>query len=179
MRQMTILLLMLIASYGLFAQLEPQLVTDLAELEITYVSEEGCKWVGTNCRRSGNFCDKCAIVTQQKNIMNCACDPIFVTSVRDIEMGNNKLNLLDITDFNVFPNPNKGNFTVNFYIHDEGMLQARLYNLDGALFYEFDEYVSKGSYEKTINLKDKLSKGVYYLELRIGEQQVTKKIITR
>ncbi len=68
---------------------------------------------------------------------------------------------------NIGPNPNKGNFYINFTEQKIiGVLE--IYDLNGQLLHS--EYVAPWSNTKQINLQDKLSNGMYALRLTFGEQ---------
>jgi len=79
----------------------------------------------------------------------------------------------------IYPNPNNGQFKIQFENKQEGIIELRLFNLIGAKVYEYDTFVPKGSYQKSIDLSNKLNKGIYYLELRIGDELFNKKIVTQ
>ena len=82
--------------------------------------------------------------------------------VNKIKSTNNEISLL-----NLFPNPNNGNFSLNFTEQKiSGVLE--IYELNGQLMHS--EYVAPWSNTKQVNLQHKLSNGMYALRLTFGEQ---------
>jgi hypothetical protein len=86
------------------------------------------------------------------------CDTLGLT------VGKLQLKALEI---NIGPNPNKGNFYINFTEQKIiGVLE--IYDLNGQLLHS--EYVAPWSNTKQVNLQHKLSNGMYALRLTFGEQ---------
>lgn len=74
---------------------------------------------------------------------------------------------LKAPEIQIGPNPNKGNFTINFTEQKtSGVLEV--YDLNGQLMHS--EYIAPWSSTKAIDLQPKLSKGMYALRLTFGEQ---------
>lgn len=68
---------------------------------------------------------------------------------------------------NIGPNPNNGNFIINFTEQKiSGVLEV--YDLNGQLLHS--EYLAPWSNTKQVNLQNKLSNGMYALRLTFGEQ---------
>lgn len=75
--------------------------------------------------------------------------------------------LLNAPQLNISPNPNNGNFNINFSVQKtSGLLE--IYDLNGQFLHK--EYVSPWSNTKQLNLQNKLSNGMYALRLTFGEQ---------
>lgn len=74
------------------------------------------------------------------------------------------------TEIRIYPNPNSGNFTVDLGTAS----RLIIYNVLGELIYSAQ--LEKGSHD--LNLENK-AKGLYYLHLNSGGQQVTKRIIVQ
>lgn len=68
---------------------------------------------------------------------------------------------------NLAPNPNNGNFSINFTEQKTSGMLA-IYDLNGQLMHS--EYVAPLSNTKQLNLQNKLSSGMYALRLSFGEQ---------
>lgn len=76
-----------------------------------------------------------------------------------------------ILGLQVFPNPNAGDFKIEFYSMQEGMAKIRVIdNLGRALFISENKNISKGSNYLDFALKN-ISSGTYFLELSIGDCQ--------
>ncbi|MEO6884569.1 MAG: T9SS type A sorting domain-containing protein, partial [Bacteroidia bacterium] len=81
-----------------------------------------------------------------------------------------------INSFNVFPNPNNGNFEVDFSVSNMDNYTIEIHNAIGQLVYQ--EYLSNytGKYAKQINLSN-FGKGIYMLSLTNSHNQNIKKLI--
>ncbi len=74
--------------------------------------------------------------------------------------------------FNIYPNPNNGNFIINTQLTKTENISISLYNLLGAKIKQFD-YVK--SYPLQMNLND-LPNGSYFIKLNSGNNVLTKKV---
>ncbi len=72
---------------------------------------------------------------------------------------------LEGVEFNIFPNPSDGNFTITFVAGKNLIKGYKIYNLLGEIIIseEIEEFL--GSYSKSINLQTK-AKGIYLLEIK-------------
>jgi hypothetical protein len=76
-----------------------------------------------------------------------------------------------IIDLQVFPNPNVGDFKIEFYSKQEGMAKIRVIDkLGRALFISENKNISNGANYFDFALKN-ISSGTYFLELSIGNCQ--------
>ena len=81
--------------------------------------------------------------------------------------------------FQVSPNPNNGNFTLQYELPDEGIANIGILNLQGQLVFELPSsgVQGAGQYTKEINLEH-LPEGLYLITLRTDEnQKVTRLVI--
>ena len=78
--------------------------------------------------------------------------------------------------FNVYPNPNNGEFQLNFNVSNQDNYTIEIHNAIGQLVYQ--EYLSNysGKYSKQINLQN-FGKGIYMLSLTNSHNQGIKKLI--
>jgi len=82
---------------------------------------------------------------------------------------------LENEDFIVYPNPNKGNFTIRFVSSSPNDIKIYVYDLLGKkIFYK--EYPSELNFNKTIELSNTL-KGIYLVKIKDGEKETIKKLI--
>jgi hypothetical protein len=83
----------------------------------------------------------------------------------------------NITDnmIKVYPNPCKGTFYVDLKDMSENV-HIRVFDIQGKLV--FSEIISPVSSERKINLQDP-AKGIYFVKIKSGRQQVVKKIIVQ
>ncbi len=74
--------------------------------------------------------------------------------------------------FNIYPNPNNGNFIVNAQLTKNENVSISLYNLLGAKIQEFSNVKS---YPFQMNLND-LPNGSYFIKFNSGNNTITKKV---
>jgi hypothetical protein len=74
--------------------------------------------------------------------------------------------------FVVYPNPSKGNFTVDFY--GNGYTSIQLYNLQGKLI---ESYFPTSESEDILYIDEKLISGVYILKILVGRNIYTQKLV--
>jgi hypothetical protein len=74
--------------------------------------------------------------------------------------------------FNIYPNPNNGNFIVNAQLTKTENVSISLYNLLGAKIQEFNNVKS---YPFQMNLND-LPNGSYFIKFNSGNNTITKKV---
>lgn len=84
----------------------------------------------------------------------------------------------DLNAFNVYPNPNNGNFTVEFELMQPQQIVISLYSATGQMIAREAWNGLSGKYRKNYDFND-LPTGVYLLQLNIENQQLTKKVIIR
>ncbi len=90
---------------------------------------------------------------------DCGTDTAF-WDLLSVDVEENK----DLINFNIYPNPNTGNFTINLPSDTQEPIQVSIYNGYGQMIYQKDVIVPMGSSEHTVNLVD-VASGAYLLEL--------------
>lgn len=77
--------------------------------------------------------------------------------------------------FSVYPNPNKGVFNVQFkeVVSD---FNIEIFDLTGKVVY-VNEFYQNSDLVKEIKIQDKISKGIYFINIKTNEGLITKKII--
>ena len=79
--------------------------------------------------------------------------------------------------FNISPIPAKDNININFNLNDTKTVNINIYNNLGALVIARKEgELLSGSHTLDINVS-KLSKGIYYLNIQTGENNIAKKLV--
>lgn len=97
------------------------------------------------------------------------------------EMVQFSVNLTGMTErpfevFNVYPNPVKDYTVVNFHVNGEENVELMIYNLLGKqVFHSGLEVFSHGSHTMKVDAS-RFNPGIYFVNLRIGDQMFTKKI---
>ena len=85
-------------------------------------------------------------------------------------------NDLDIEELNIYPNPNSGQFSLEFTLSESGTTTISLYDLEGNEVMKEKLKDFSGSYSKQFDLSDQ-PKGVYVLQIKQNDNQYYKKII--
>lgn len=92
----------------------------------------------------------------------------LVTSINEVKA--------DLESLDVFPNPSNEISNLKFNLSQTSAVNVELRDLTGKLIFREDyASMSKGNQLIQINVSD-LNSGIYFVNLRIGDQQVTKKI---
>ncbi len=83
---------------------------------------------------------------------------------------------LNSSDMDIYPNPNKGEFTVNLNSQMKGSVQLNVFNVVGSVVHT-DNLMSNGSgLRHDLNLSN-LAPGAYWVKLSSGQQSITKKVV--
>ncbi|RED50588.1 zinc-dependent metalloprotease [Seonamhaeicola aphaedonensis] len=82
-----------------------------------------------------------------------------------------------VNNLTVFPNPNRGDFTVKFSNASASTIDLEIYDLRGRTIYS-KEYLNVTSFNESINMSHAQS-GMYILNVSDGIRKTTKKIIIR
>jgi hypothetical protein len=80
----------------------------------------------------------------------------------------------EFTDFSLYPNPNNGNFTLQFNANTSSKIKVEIFDLSGRRIYD-KEYLTTGIFNENIELPD-ASAGVYLVNISDGNKKVVKKI---
>lgn len=78
-------------------------------------------------------------------------------------------------DFNIIPNPNNGQMTLNFE-HLTGKVNVKVYDMRGTLLDKFETYSNNGFSSFDYNMKSKAD-GIYYFIVTAKEGSVSKKVV--
>ena len=78
-------------------------------------------------------------------------------------------------NFDVIPNPNKGQMTLNFE-HLTGKINIKVYDMRGALIDDFETYNDYGPSTYTYNMKNQVE-GIYFFVATSKEGAIAKKVI--
>lgn len=80
-----------------------------------------------------------------------------------------------LTNFTLYPNPNKGNFTVQFDSKTNSDIAISVYDMRGRIIMN-NKYSNTGLFSQSINL-DKVQAGIYMVTVQDGDTKVVKRII--
>ncbi|MCC5916144.1 MAG: T9SS type A sorting domain-containing protein [Cryomorphaceae bacterium] len=81
-----------------------------------------------------------------------------------------------LQDFNLYPNPNRGQFTIEFNQTITGPVSIEIYSMEGKRIYAEIHERHAGSYYNNFNFQH-LSSGVYFIRIKSGEEILQKKVI--
>lgn len=87
-------------------------------------------------------------------------------------LSNEDFNLIN---FSLYPNPNKGSFTVQFNSSSTNTINIRIHDLRGRCVFE-KQYPNKGLFNEDIKLNT-VQNGIYLATIKDGENKVVKKVI--
>ena len=111
-----------------------------------------------------------------------SCEASFDGEVEDYT-----INVQDVTvsledfsfaGFNLYPNPTKGEFTLNLEVINTAKVSVQLYDIRGRLIDEKDYYNTIRNFSERILFK-KASAGLYLLKVTNGQKQTTRKLIIK
>ena len=80
-----------------------------------------------------------------------------------------------LANFNLYPNPSQGNFTVQFNSDSSQVIQLELVDLRGRAVYN-SSFENTGYFNQNIQL-NAVQAGVYLLKVKDGDKQVTRKLV--
>ena len=80
--------------------------------------------------------------------------------------------------FNIYPNPSKGVFNIEFTPANQDKIQINLYDLRGRLInqVEYDDVSTNGMFKQQLDYSY-LNSGMYFLVVKNGDKSATKKLI--
>ncbi|MEN8834643.1 MAG: T9SS type A sorting domain-containing protein, partial [Polaribacter sp.] len=95
-----------------------------------------------------------------------------------VEEATASLDDVTFNKFNLFPNPNNGNFTLMFETFDTAKTKIELFDISGRSVAEKVFRDTSILFKEDISFNN-LSKGLYMLKINNGNKQTTKKLIIR
>ena len=101
------------------------------------------------------------------------------TILKNIDLRPNGIkDLLQIVDFQCFPNPFDNNITVQYYLTEKSNMDIELFDVAGKLVQILakNAVYTEGGYRNTFQVSD-MPKGVYLLKLKTDKQAVYKKLV--
>ncbi len=110
------------------------------------------------------------IVQVEDTIGGCwAIDSVYVTLVENIDF------VTSNTSINVYPNPNKGQFTLEVETSINNNIDIQLINVQGQII-ETISQENISEYRKQFDVSE-YAKGIYYIKVNTGEQIEIKKVV--
>ena len=85
------------------------------------------------------------------------------------------INSYDLDNLSVYPNPNKGNFTVKFNSVSENKVGINVHDMRGRIIFD-NSYDNTGLFSQNIQL-DQAQSGVYLVTVKEGDRKEVKRIV--
>lgn len=95
-------------------------------------------------------------------------------AIRGVDMP--LVNNLTIENIQLFPNPNRGMFRLEFELPNRGETSIRVFNSEARLIYSFDLGEYQGNFSDDIDISQN-GPGAYFLEIRQGATSMVKKVL--
>jgi len=95
----------------------------------------------------------------------------------DLGCDTNAINNFSLSDFNLYPNPNNGNFSVEFNSKTSEDINISVFDIRGRKVFD-QSYQNNGKFYKNIELKD-VQAGIYMVVIKDGEYSQVKKIVIK
>jgi hypothetical protein len=77
---------------------------------------------------------------------------------------------------NLYPNPSKGMFKLQFDLPEKGQTEIKVFNAAGRIIYEYELGNFTGEFSDEVDISQN-GTGTYFLQIRQGEKYASKKII--
>jgi hypothetical protein len=107
---------------------------------------------------------------------NDTCDWAENYSFNTMSVGVNDLE--NVKDITVFPNPAITSITIEFVVEDNAHLQMSISNILGKTIIEETIDVIPGSFKKSFDVSE-LNSGIYFIEMKQGDQNIAKKFVIK
>lgn len=86
------------------------------------------------------------------------------------------INNLRLEKINLYPNPSKGTFKLQFDLPEKGQTEVKVFNAAGRTIYEYELGNFSGDFSDEVDISQN-GVGTYFLQIRQGEKYASKKII--
>ena len=87
--------------------------------------------------------------------------------------------ILELDEFEVFPNPTKGDMSIQYSLNESAEIKIDLYNLQGQRVFEFsnlEQHQAAGRYNHALRIPSNLSSGLYLLTMHINGKKQNAKV---
>jgi hypothetical protein len=86
------------------------------------------------------------------------------------------INNLKVEKINLYPNPTKGLFRLQFDLPEKGTTEIKIINAAGRTIYEYELGNFSGEFADDVDISQN-GVGTYFLQIRQGDKYVSKKVI--
>jgi subtilisin-like proprotein convertase family protein len=80
-----------------------------------------------------------------------------------------------LTDFAIYPNPNRGNFNIQFENHSSNEIKVNVFDMRGRVIFE-NKYSNQATFNENIQLNNAQA-GVYLVSVTDGNQKLVKRLV--
>jgi len=119
----------------------------------------------------------CVMTSNLANVIASPCTSnvviMDVTGAVGLAAGNSQA-----SSFTVFPNPNKGEFSVKFTSAEKNTYSLEITNLLGEVIYKENLQEQNGQYSKQLDI-GKYGAGLYFVTLKNGKHSACKKVVVQ
>jgi hypothetical protein len=89
-----------------------------------------------------------------------------------------KLESRNLQELKIYPNPNKGQFSVDYELVKDSRVEIILYNLNGQKVYVQAFERSPGKYHEVVDVNNaQINAGIYLIELRTSKERFINKLV--
>ncbi|MFC4815703.1 reprolysin-like metallopeptidase [Flavobacterium sp. GCM10023249] len=81
----------------------------------------------------------------------------------------------ELASLKIYPNPNKGRFTIEFPSLSGKNVEVKVYDVRGRQIFD-SSYVANGAFSQEVNLED-VQSGIYLVNITDGDKKITKRIV--
>ena len=133
-----------------------------------------------NKKALGEACLIIGMCNQQYQLLRLRCDPQRLSSpisnkVWVVVTGQQEL---QDSNFNIYPVPNDGKFTVSLVSHSMELFTIAVYNQLGLKIHEVKDIPVNGSFSQVIDMRPAVP-GIYMVVITNNDRQTVRKIIIR
>jgi hypothetical protein len=113
-----------------------------------------------------------------------SCQSSGITVIPYSEFNNTSIENLETNtlfdNVNIYPNPTSGNLSIDFKLEKASLIDITLYDINGKkVFSSKLKYYPSGVNSENLNLSKYTTKGIYFLDINIEKNKMTKKILIK
>ncbi len=140
--------------------------------------KENSNWVIRGFNRTENSANPQTIRVNPANVKASMQDIDKADSDKLKAQGVNMpvINNLRLEKINLYPNPSKGMFKLQFDLPEKGQTEVKVFNAAGRTIYEYELGNFSGDFSDEVDISQN-GTGTYFLQIRQGDKYASKKII--
>ena len=111
--------------------------------------------------------------------VSSACEVFGDAVLFTVDCETSIADVLASDDVALYPNPNDGSFTLDFALSGRSDVEISVMDLTGRIIDRRDLGTRSGAVRETIDARDVLRTGLYFVNVRIDDQTIQRKVIVR